>query len=1297
MGRWQFWIDVGGTFTDCIGLAPDGTERQHKTLSSGVVKGVVGPSSSVGQIVDPRRSHDPNGVWTGYDVRIDQEEGVCRVGAFHQGVLRIETDKTPESPLSPSKDRRLADRGSGGFREVSGMTTPVRGTPYELFSNEPAPLVAIRYLLGCSRFDSLPAIDVRLGTTRGTNALLTRTGGQTALVVTKGFRDVLRIGYQTRPDLFALDIQQPDEIYDVVIEIDERLSASGNVLQPAKSDEIRSVLEEIRHQGYSALAVVLMHSCVNPSHELIVGQIARELGFAHISLSHEVSSLRKLVPRGDTAVIDAYLNPVLHDYVDNIKGALHPDSELQLMNSAGALVEAERFRGKDSILSGPAGGVVGMARAAHQAGFVQAIGFDMGGTSTDVSRWGGDFELQFENEKAGVRIASPMISIETVAAGGGSLCRFDGVKLTVGPASAGADPGPACYGAGGPLAITDINFFLGKIMPAAFPFELDREAVTRALTEQAEAIREATGELPSLADLAEGYVRVANSNMADAIRTVSVERGADPRDHVLVAFGGAAAQHACGVAEALAITEVLLHPEAGILSAFGLGRADVAVRREKGVYRRLEVVTDDEIGHIFGQLECEAVAELGPSSQPFTASRYLDLRFVGLDEPATIEQPEDGDFQQAYESAFEKQCGYLPTKPSDRVVEVVAARVTVSVAAVSDLPKSERLPNARVPKASGGTHAYFGGKRTATGVMHRADLVPGDRVLGPVIITESVSTIAVDPGWSAEVMTGGELLLLRLGASDTSAKSSGLSSEPAGRDEKPDPVLLEVFNKRFAAIATQMGAILRRVSRSVNVKERLDYSCAIFTSSGDLVVNAPHVPVHLGAMGSTVQHVLRTMNLNKGDVVITNDPYHGGSHLPDVTVITPVHDASGELLFLTASRAHHAEIGGIVPGSMPAFSKSLAEEGVLIRAMKVVDGGQSKMDHVQFLLVKSPYPSRDPAVNIADIAAQIAANQKGVKSLQRFIEEYSWRTVSRYMDFIQAAAEQKTRLVLSRLPDRSKRFVDHLDDGSRIVVTLTIEGDSAILDFTGTDGVLDSNLNANRAIVTAATLYSLRLLIDEDIPLNQGVLAPIRVILPECLLNPSGSEIPALCPAIAGGNVETSQRVVDVVLGALGLAAASQGTMNNFLFGNDRFGYYETICGGAGATSHSVGADAVHSHMTNTRLTDPEVLETRFPVRLRRFGIRRQSGGSGSSKGGDGVIREVEFLDALQVSLLTQRRGEFAPYGMAGGQPGAVGVNTLIEADGRETKLGGIASLNVEPGQAIRIETPGGGGWGQPE
>ncbi len=1278
--RWQFWIDVGGTFTDCIAQPPrDGAVRlplrRLKLLSSAVTKVTAAVGSTPRQLASDRREVD--GFWQGYRLRQPGVGGgppVERVikNSWHEGG-RIELD----SPLPRA---------------------PNAGEQLELLTDEESPILAMRRILELPRDQPLPPVGLRLGTTRGTNALLTRTGAATGLVATSGLGDFLTIGTQDRPRLFEIDITKPQPLFAEVVEIDERVSADGQVLQPADPEQIRAALATLREAGIHSLAICLLNAYRNGRHEVLVEQIARELGFREISRSSQVSPLVKLVPRGHTTVVDAYLNPVLREYRERLRSSLGPTSEIRLLTSAGGLVESARFSGKDSILSGPAGGVVGFSRAALAAGFERAIGFDMGGTSTDVSRFDGTFELEYETTKAGVRIVAPTLAIETVAAGGGSVCWFDGAKLCVGPQSAGADPGPACYGRGGPLAVTDLNLVLGKIIPESFPFPPDVAAAQARLVELANVVAQATGKEFTPVALADGLLRVANANMSQAVRSISIAKGYDPADYVLVAFGGAAPQHACALAEELGMQQILNHPDAGILSALGAGMADIRRHRSTGVYRVYADGAVDDLEETFAALTDAARQEVRDEGIPeprIDVIRSLDMRYQGTDTTLPVTVSAGRSCGEAFAAAHRRLYGY---EHQGRRLEIVAARVEVIGRSDTLVEPTHAATRRSQPTPHATTTANFGGRPWATSVFQRAALDAGACLVGPAIVLEAVATTVIDPGWQAEVLTGGEMLLTR---AKQAGEADSFPSRPhainAANDlDRPDPILLEIFNNHFAGIAEQMGITLRNTSSSVNVKERLDFSCALFTSSGNLVVNAPHIPVHLGAMAETVKAILAdNPEMRPGDVFVTNDPFRGGSHLPDVTVVTPVYDeVGGQLRFLTASRAHHAELGGITPGSMPPFSRNLAEEGVVIRNFKVLDQGRSRQDALRRHLQSGPYPTRAVADNLADIEAQIAANQQGANDLRRLVERHTWPVVGAYMDHIQAAAEQKMRAALGRLPDGVRTFTDHLDDGSPICVAVDVTGECATIDFSGTGPVLPGNLNANRAIVTAAVMYCLRLLIDEDIPLNQGVLAPVKVMLPECLLNPPASTRPEACPAIAGGNVETSQRVVDVLLGALGIAAASQGTMNNLLFGDDQFGYYETICGGSGATAAAAGADAVHTHMTNTRLTDPEVFEQRYPVRLWRFAVRAGSGGRGRHPGGDGVVREIEFLRDLSVSILSQRRGPFAPYGCQGGGDGALGINTLIRREGSAERLGSLAQFAVQAGDRLVLETPGGGGWG---
>ena len=1265
MNHWEFWIDVGGTFTDCIARTPEGKLIPLKLLSSGVTKGQISERTASHRFTDPSRQNDPPCFWIGYEMRLLDAAGqpihASRVTEFDHLTGTVTVDQPLPAELAV-------------------------GTNYELASGEESPIVAIRYLLGLRLDETIPEVSVRLGTTRGTNALLTRRGARTAFVTTKGFADVLLIAYQNRPRLFELAIRKPQPLFQQVVEIDERVDAGGMVLQSPDETAVRNQLAELKTAGIESIAICLLHSFSHPEHELLVERVAREVGFTEISTSSRLSPLIKIVARGDTTAVDAYLNPVLRKYVAGLRQGLG-GSSLKTMTSAGGLIDADRFVGKDSILSGPAGGVIGFSRVAQRAGFEKSIGFDMGGTSTDVARFAGCYEREYETQKAGVRIVAPMLAIETVAAGGGSVCDFDGVKLTVGPDSAGADPGPACYGRGGPLTVTDVNLLLGKIIPSRFPFPLDTQIVERKLQTLCDRIADSpSGTRYTPRELAEGFLKVANANMVRPIRSISVAKGYDPRDYLLVTFGGAGAQHACAIARSLGIREILVHPLAGILSAFGIGLADVRRFNERAVLKPYSADQVAELESLFGKLESRAhsdvLAEGIADAQIDPPVRSLDMRYQGAEATINVVRPEDGDYASRFEQLHQQLFGF--TRPG-RDIEITAARVEV-VGTTADPPEETTRSVPRRPAPTETTQTWFDGSAHATAVFLREQLHAGDRLSGPAIICEPTSTVVVDPGFSAEVTNRGEILI---------TDSGEMIREQISTDA--DPVMLEIFNNLFASIADQMGVTLERTAVSTNVKERLDFSCAIFSPFGELVANAPHVPVHLGAMSETIKCILAdNPEMKPGDVFVTNDPYRGGSHLPDVTVVTPVHDRpSGELLFFTASRAHHAEIGGIVPGSFPPFSRTLGEEGVVIRDFKLVDEGISRESDLRELLLTARYPTRSVSDNLADVSAQVAANNQGVRLLGELVTRYSLSVVQAYMRHIQEAAARKMRMALASIPDGVYQRTDHLDDGSPVCVTITIKGDGATVDFTGTGPVVAGNLNANRSIVTAAVLYVFRCLIDEDIPLNSGVLKPVEIVLPECLLNPPKRDEPDQCAAVVGGNVETSSRVVDALLGALQVAAASQGTMNNLTFGDETFGYYETICGGSGATADADGADAVHTHMTNTRLTDPEVIEHRYPVRILEFSIRRGSGGAGEHRGGDGIVRRIEFLRPLEVSLLTERRGPYEPFGLQGGKPGALGVNTLKRAgSSKEEKLAGKVRIDVEAGDVLTIETPGGGGYG---
>ena len=1275
MNRWQFWIDVGGTFTDCIACSPDGSLTEWKTLSSGAVKGEIDTVLSPDRIMVPRLAGSPSSFWSGWKLSVQTDQQAEPWSTFV-------TDSTTE----------------GEFTLANALPNEVASSDstmsFELHCGESAPLICIRHILNLRLDEPIPAVDVRMGTTRGTNALLERKGATTAFLVTQGFGDLLKIGNQDRPDLFALNIHKFEPLASQVVEMQERLAADGSVLQSLDEDHARQQLQRLHEQGMESVAICLLHAYRNPVHEQRLLELARSVGFDSVSCSSNVAPVIKAVSRGETTVLDAYLNPVLHSYVSQIESRLGSGSTLKLMSSQGGLINGREFSGKESILSGPAGGVIAYAEIARHAGFDQAIGFDMGGTSTDVSRFDGAFDLESEAVKAGVRMATPMLAIETVAAGGGSLCTFDGVSLAVGPASAGADPGPACYGRGGPLSMTDLNVLLGRVLPEHFPFTLSLDAVHQRIDGILDQLNlSSTTTHYSREQLAQGFIDIANETMARAIRAISIRKGYDPAKHLLVCFGGAGGQHACSLARILGMKSILIHPYAGLLSAYGMGLADVRRRGEQTVLQRF---SPDELAKLqplfdpmVARLTDEVLAEGITRDHLQSPVKSLRLRYRGVESSMVIAEPEDGDFRRVYEEQHQQFFGYIQP---ERELEIVA--VVVDVVGTVPQPLMPVLERAQQELVAQQTRpVWHQGKQLTAPVYHRSDLQEGHHFSGPAIVCDTGSTIWIEPEFQAEIRSSGELLITHL--HQEKQDISGSHEEP---ELAPDPVQLEIFNNQFASIAEQMGITLRKTSISTNVKERLDYSCALFDPSGGLVVNAPHIPVHLGAMGETVKCLLaENPHLAPGDVLVTNDPYAGGSHLPDLTVVTPVHDhETGTLLFLTASRAHHAEIGGMTPGSMPPFSKTLGEEGVLIRNFKIVDQGESRLAEFRELLTSGRYPSRNPDDNVADITAQIAANQMGANLLQSLVRQSGRERVLQYMQFIQQAAETKMRRAIAALPDGRYQRTDFLDDGSPIAVSIEVNGDSATIDFTGTGPVLATNLNANRAIVTAAVMYVFRCLIEESIPLNSGVLEPIEIILPECLLNPPIHPDRSQCAAMVGGNVETSQRVVDVLLGALEKAAASQGTMNNLTFGDGTFGYYETICGGAGATSMANGADAVHTHMTNTRLTDVEVFETRYPVRIQEFSIRSGSGGIGEHRGGDGIRRVFEFLKPLSVSLLTQRRGQFPPFGLQGGAPGAVGRNLLQQAGSESIEqLTGAAQIQVNPGDRLILETPGGGGYGE--
>ncbi|KZB71688.1 MULTISPECIES: hydantoinase B/oxoprolinase family protein [Thalassospira] len=1189
------------------------------------------------------------------------------------------------------------DRG-GTFTDIVARKPNGALVTHKLLSENPerykdAAIQGIRELLEVPAEEKIPAEKieaVKMGTTVATNALLERKGDRTVLVTNKGFRDALRLAYQNRPRLFDRNIILPETLYETVIETAGRFDAQGKELEGMDLDALRADLQKVYDSGIRACAIVFMHGYRYTAHELAAEKVARDIGFTQVSVSHQVSPLMKLVSRGDTTVVDAYLSPILRRYVEQVAGELG-GVKLMFMQSNGGLTDAVKFQGKDAILSGPAGGVVGMVRTAEMDGYKQVIGFDMGGTSTDVSHYDGEYERDFETQVAGVRMRAPMMKIHTVAAGGGSILHFDGARFRVGPDSAGANPGPAAYRRGGPLAVTDINVMLGKVQPDFFPNvfgpegdePLNAEAVRKGFEDMAADIEKNTGQVRTPEEVAEGFLRIAVENMANAIKQISVQRGYDVSDYILQCFGGAGGQHACQVADTLGMTKVFVHPFAGVLSAYGMGLADIRAMREQAVEGQLAAEGLADLDKQLDALAVDALAELkeqGIGDDKIRLLKRLHLRYDGTDTPLIVDFGDVDAIKAQFEEQHKQRYGFVMSE-KPLVVEAVAVE---AIGETQSLPASStELDGAEVMLKPLATRpVVFDGKTEQTPFYKRENLKPGATVRGPAVIVEPVGTTVIDPGWEAKVNGLDHLILTRVVAMKR--------TEAIGT--QADPVMLEVFNNLFMNIAEQMGVTLANTSYSVNIKERLDFSCAVFDQEGLLIANAPHMPVHLGSMGESVQAVIKNNagKMKPGDVYMLNDPYNGGTHLPDITLITPVFGDDGkEVLFYVASRGHHADVGGITPGSMAPNSRVLEEEGVLINNFKLVDQGTFDEKGLTDLLEGAKYPARNPYQNIADLRAQIAANEKGVQELRKMVEHFGLDVVHAYMQHVQDNAEESVRRVIDVLKDGEYAY--EMDNGAVVRVKVTIDkaSRSATVDFTGTSDQLDNNFNAPSAVTRAAVLYVFRTLVDDDIPLNAGCLKPVNLIVPEgSMLNP---RYPA---AVVAGNVETSMHVTDTLYAALGVLSGGQGTMNNFTWGNDTHQYYETICGGTGAGPDFDGTAAVHSHMTNSRLTDPEVLEWRFPVLLESFEIRKGSGGNGKHKGGDGAIRRVRFLEDMTASILSNHR-RVPGQACAGGEPGKLGRNAVERVDGTVIELKGTDGAEMHAGDVFIIETPGGGGYGK--
>ena len=1188
------------------------------------------------------------------------------------------------------------DRG-GTFTDIVGRRPDGALVTRKLLSENPehyrdAAIQGIRELMDVRAGAPIPGdeIDVvKMGTTVATNALLERQGDRTLLVTTTGFADALRIGYQTRPNLFDRQIVLPSMLYERVVEVDERVMADGTVLRALDKTAARPLLQAAYDDGIRSVAIVFMHGYRFSAHEQAAAELVREIGFTQVSTSYETSPLMKLVSRGDTTVVDAYLSPLLRRYVDQVAAELG-GTRLMFMQSSGGLTDATLFQGKDAILSGPAGGIVGAVETAGQAGFDKIISFDMGGTSTDVAHYDGAYERAFETLVAGVRMRAPMMLIHTVAAGGGSICFFDGARYRVGPESAGADPGPASYRRGGPLCVTDCNVMLGTLQPEFFPHvfgpgqdePLDADVVRQKFAALAAEIDEATGDKRTPTEVAAGFLKIAVENMANAIKKISVQRGYDVTGYTLNCFGGAGGQHACLVADALGMTTVLIHPFAGVLSAYGMGLADIRALREKAVEAPLDDALMLELTAELDDLAAQAEAELREqdiSDERIVILRRAHIRYEGSDTPHAIEFGTPQEMQARFEDAHHRHYGFI--MPAKRLI--VEAAAVEGIGLMAETQEPDRAETAAVDELArlAMVKAHMDDRAHDTPVFDRDAMLPGNRVTGPAIVREQTATTVVEPGWRAELTAKSHLVLTRVVPLE---RTFAVGTEC-------DPVMLEVFNNLFMSIAEQMGVTLENTAYSVNIKERLDFSCALFDPDGNLVANAPHIPIHLGSMGESVRTVLQENRgtLKPGDVYVVNAPYNGGTHLPDVTVITPIFDEAGEeILFFVASRGHHADIGGRTPGSTPPDSRTVEEEGILFDNFKLVDAGVFLEDKLRAHLAAGRYPARQPDHNVADLKAQIAAGNRGVGEVHRMIEQFGLNVVHAYMRHVQDNAEEQVRRVIDVMADGEFAYL--LDEGGEIRVKISFDKEKreATVDFTGTSAQRPTNFNAPSAVCRSAVLYVFRTLVDDNIPLNEGCLKPINIVIPKgSMLAP---EYPA---AVVAGNTETSQAVTDALFGALGVLAASQGTMNNVIFGNDTHQYYETVCGGSGAGPGFDGTSAVHTHMTNTRLTDPEVLEWRYPVMLDTFSVRRGSGGAGAYVGGSGCDRRIRFLEEMELIIVSNHR-IVPPYGMAGGEPGQCGRNWVERADGTVAELEGRDGTHVGPGDVFVLQTPTGGGYG---
>ena len=1259
---YRLYIDTGGTFTDCIAVTPNGNIVRQKILSNGSLRGKVKSVISLNELE----------IEENWDIDADI------LGDYHFSLLGGK-DKSVLVQNYDVKRKRLY------LKECVTISETDRLKNFAIYSGEDAPIMLARIVTATSLNSILPLLEMRLASTKGTNALLERKGAEMVLIVTRGFKEILNIGNQQRPDIFSLNVEKPEPLCRYVIEADERVNSKGEIITALNFSGLEARLVKYLNKGVKTAAVALLNAYQNPEHEIEIGKLLEQAGFQYVSLSTELGSKIKYLQRTETAVVNAYLSPVIGSYIDNIAKKINR-KKLLVMNSAGGLVNGDSFHPKDSLLSGPAGGVVGALAVGRESGIERFISFDMGGTSTDVSRFDRGFDYSFELEVGGARINSPTLSMETVAAGGGSLCFFDGYKLQVGPESAGATPGPSCYGAGGPLCITDVNLLLGRLDTFRFGIPVSSVPPEKELEDLVSKIERSSGERRKREDILSGFIRIANEHMAGAIKKISISKGYDPSEYALISFGGAGGLHACDIADMLKIKKVLLPADAGLLSAYGLGDARVERFAERQFLSPLTEIID-QLPDIINGLGDVATNKLMTDSvssyrekvriRLATVSLRLKGQESGLEIIFTDVKSLIFKFKERYISVY----GHWTC---NREIELESVRVIASFS--SEKQKKIKLePMVYTPEPHHFKKSFIDKTWQEIPVFTSDHLKPGALINGPALLLDKHSTCLVQNNWKLQIDGSGTGILKR---------KKDQRIETNKKDGWSKEIELEIFTNRFMSIAENMGAMLERTSLSVNIKERRDYSCALIDSNGELVANAPHIPVHLGSLGLCVRTLRDNIPMEPGDTIVTNHPGFGGSHLPDITLVTPVYSKDHQLLAYVVNRAHHAEIGGSRPGSMPPDATTLAEEGAVIKPFHLVRNGEVNWGQIKRVLSQGQWPSRSIDENIADLNAALAANRSGEKAVLNLVNEQGAVKVLKYMDYLKNHAENKMKDILNKIPEGQYSATEYLDDGSPLMVNIKIEKSTCTIDFDGSSGVHQGNLNGTPGIVNSVVIYVLRLLLAENIPLNDGILKPVRIKIPKGILNPGFPDDYHKCPAVVGGNVELSQRLVDTMLKAFGIVACSQGTMNNLIFGNGKYSYYETICGGCGAGDGFHGRSAVHHHMTNTRITDPEILEFRYPVRLNSFAIRKGSGGAGVFNGGDGVTRELLFTENASLSLISQHRN-YPPYGLKGGHVGKKGKQYIIKVRGERVALKGIDSIEVNPGDKLVIKTPGGGGYGK--